>query len=78
MAAGKSAIDDISHFKAAIPSFPIDNPLATGRGTMTYFGAREFSHERQVGIPLVVNTIRNGRWRAKRYSMPKVRVPGVI
>lgn len=61
MVAGKQAIDDISHFKAAIPHFAIDNPLATGRGTMAYFGARDFSHKRQVGIPLVVNTIKGGR-----------------
>lgn len=61
MVAGKRAVDDISHFKAAIPSFAIENPLATGRSSMAYFGAREFSHKRQVGIPLVVNTIRGGR-----------------
>ncbi len=61
MVAGKSALDDIRHFKAAIPDFAIDNPLANGRGTMAYFGARDFSHKRQVGIPLVVNTIRSGR-----------------
>lgn len=61
MMAGKLAIDDVSHFKAAIPNFAIDNPLATGRGIMAYFGARDFSHKRQIGVPLVVNTIKEGR-----------------
>jgi branched-chain amino acid transport system substrate-binding protein len=61
MVAGKLAIDDISRFKAAIPDFAIDNPLATGRGSMAYFGARDFSHKRQIGVPLVVNTIKDGR-----------------
>jgi branched-chain amino acid transport system substrate-binding protein len=59
--AGKSALDDIGPFKAAIPNFAIDNPLAQTRASMAYFGAKEFQHKRQIGIPLVVNTIRQGR-----------------
>jgi branched-chain amino acid transport system substrate-binding protein len=59
--AGKAALDDIGPFKAAIPHFAIDNPLARTRASMAYVGAGEFERKRQIGIPLVVNTIRKGR-----------------
>jgi len=59
--AGKAAIDDIAPFQAAIPHFAIDNPLARTRASMAYVGQAEFQHKRQIGIPLVVNTIRQGR-----------------
>jgi branched-chain amino acid transport system substrate-binding protein len=59
--AGRSALDDISRFKAAIPHFSFENPLAKGRSSLTYYGAKEFRQKRQIGIPLVVNTIRKGR-----------------
>jgi len=41
--------------------YSLDSPLATGRSTTADFGAGDFSHKRQVGIPLAVNTIRGGR-----------------
>jgi branched-chain amino acid transport system substrate-binding protein len=59
--AGRAALDDIGLFKAAIPHFAIDNPLAQTRASMAYVGAGEFQHKRQIGIPLVVNTIRKGQ-----------------
>ena len=59
--AGKAALDDIRLFKAAIPHFAIENPLARTRAAMAYVGTGEFQHKRQIGIPLVVNAIRKGR-----------------
>jgi len=59
--AGKAAIDDIDRFKTAIPHFAIDNPLDRTRVPMSYVGAGEFQQKRQIGIPLVVNAIREGR-----------------
>jgi branched-chain amino acid transport system substrate-binding protein len=59
--AGKAALDDISRFKSVIPHFSIDNPLTKGRSSMSYYGAKDFQHKRQIGIPLVVNAITNGQ-----------------
>jgi branched-chain amino acid transport system substrate-binding protein len=59
--AGRGSVDDIDRFKSVIPSFCIDDPFVTGRSSLAYFGTREFNQKRQIGIPLVVNTIRGGR-----------------
>lgn len=67
--AGKAAIDDISYFKGVIPHFSIENPLAKGRSAMSYYGAKEFQHKRQIGIPLVVNSIRSGTLQTL-FSLP--------
>jgi branched-chain amino acid transport system substrate-binding protein len=56
--AGHSAINDIARFKAAIPHFAMDDPLANGRASLSYYGSQEFRQKRQIGIPLVVNEIR--------------------
>jgi branched-chain amino acid transport system substrate-binding protein len=61
--AGKSAIDDISRFKSVIPHFSVENPLTNRRSSMSYYGAKDFQHKRQIGIPLVVNSINGGRLR---------------
>ena len=58
--AGKAAIDNIDAFKIAMPHFAVENPLDRMRASMAYIGAGEFQHKRQIGIPLVVNTIRRG------------------
>jgi branched-chain amino acid transport system substrate-binding protein len=59
--AGKAALSDTGRFKAVIPHFSIDNPLVSGRAALAYYGAGDFRQKRQIGIPLVVNTIRGGR-----------------
>jgi branched-chain amino acid transport system substrate-binding protein len=59
--AGPRAIDDIDRFKAMIPDFSIENPLSNRRSRLTYYGARDLRQKRQIGIPLVVNTIRGGQ-----------------
>lgn len=59
--AGRASLEDVTRFKAAIPHFSVDNPLVKGRSSLTYYGAKDFRQKRQVGIPLVVNTINRGR-----------------
>jgi branched-chain amino acid transport system substrate-binding protein len=59
--AGARALSDVNHFKAAIPNFSIENPLSNRRSLLTYYGARDLLHKRQIGIPLVVNAIRRGQ-----------------
>jgi len=61
--AGASALGDIGPFKAAIPHFSIENPMSNRRSQLTYCGDRDLRHKRQIGIPLVVNTIARGELR---------------
>jgi branched-chain amino acid transport system substrate-binding protein len=58
--AGGVALSDIARFKAAIPHFSIENPMSNRRSQLTYCGDRDLRHKRQIGIPLVVNTISGG------------------
>lgn len=58
--AGAGALSDIRRFKATIPHFSIENPMSTRRSPLTYWGDRDLRHKRQIGIPLVVNTISRG------------------
>jgi branched-chain amino acid transport system substrate-binding protein len=59
--AGKSAIDNIDRFKAMIPHISIDNPMSRRRSMLAYYGAKDLRQKRQIGIPLVVNTIHRGQ-----------------
>ncbi len=58
--AGGSSPNDIRSFKAAIPNFSIENPMSNRHSLLTYWGDRDLRHKRQIGIPLVVNTISGG------------------
>lgn len=58
--AGGSGLNDIRRFKATIPHFSIENPMSNRRSLLTYLGDRDLRHKRQIGIPLVVNTISRG------------------
>ena len=58
--AGVGALSDIARFKATIPHFSIENPMSNRCSQLTYSGDRDLRHKRQIGIPLVVNTISRG------------------
>lgn len=58
--AGSSALGDIRRYKATIPHFSIENPMSSRRSLLTYWGDRDLKQKRQIGIPLVVNTISRG------------------
>lgn len=59
--AGGGALSDIRRFKTMIPDFSIENPMSTRRSRLSYMGDRDLKHKRQIGIPLVVNTISRGQ-----------------
>lgn len=61
--AGTDALSDIRRFKATIPHFSIENPMSSRRSVLTYWGDRDLKQKRQIGIPLVVNTISRGELR---------------
>jgi branched-chain amino acid transport system substrate-binding protein len=58
--AGSGALNDIRLFKTMIPDFSIENPMSTRRSMLSYMGDRDLKQKRQIGIPLVVNTISGG------------------
>jgi branched-chain amino acid transport system substrate-binding protein len=60
--AGKAAIEDVNRFKANIPHFTMTNPFVKHESTLRYVGADYFQQKRQIGVPMVVNTVKNGRF----------------
>ena len=60
--AGKRAIDNVDKFKESIPAFVIRNPFTRDRSPLRYVGASYFRHKRQIGVPMVVNTVKGGRF----------------
>jgi branched-chain amino acid transport system substrate-binding protein len=60
--AGAQAITDVERFKAAIPSFASKNPFLKADKELRYVGTAYFGQPRQIGVPLVVNEVRNGKF----------------
>jgi branched-chain amino acid transport system substrate-binding protein len=61
--AGKEAIEDIDLYKAAIPDFSITNPFLKEEQPLTYVGTNYFDQKRQIGVPMVVNEVRDGEFK---------------
>jgi branched-chain amino acid transport system substrate-binding protein len=61
--AGKEAIEDIELYKAATPDFSITNPFLKEEQPLTYVGTKYFGQERQIGVPMVVNEVRDGEFK---------------
>lgn len=61
--AGAGAIEDTSKFRAAMGSFNEVNPfIKGGQERLVFTGASFFDQKRQLGIPMVVNEVRNGKF----------------
>lgn len=58
--AGPGAIADTSLYKAAIDSFAMPNPFLKSASTLKYVGTEYFGQKRQIGVPMVVNEVKNG------------------
>jgi branched-chain amino acid transport system substrate-binding protein len=61
--AGKGAIDDVALYKAAIPEFSMTNPFLNEEQPLTYVGTKDFGQKRQIGVPMVVNEVRDGEFK---------------
>lgn len=61
--AGKDAIEDIELFKAALDDFSVTNPFLEEEQPLTYVGTNYFEQKRQIGVPMVVNEVRDGEFR---------------
>jgi branched-chain amino acid transport system substrate-binding protein len=60
--AGKAAIQNVDRFKSTIPQFAVRNPFVKDRSSLKYVGAGYFRQKRQIGVPMVVNTVKNGNF----------------
>ena len=58
--AGKDAIDDVEVFKAAMDELDQPNPLVKGDKRLKFVGTQFFGQKRQIGVPMIVNVVRNG------------------
>jgi branched-chain amino acid transport system substrate-binding protein len=61
--AGKAALDDVEVFKAALPDFSMKNPLLSEDAELKYVGDAYFDQPRQIGVPMVVNEVRDGEFK---------------
>ena len=59
--AGKAAIDDVEVFKSAMDKLDQPNPLVKGDKRLKFVGSQYFGQKRQIGVPMVVNVVRNGQ-----------------
>jgi branched-chain amino acid transport system substrate-binding protein len=60
--AGAKAITDVETFKAAMPNFSMKNPFLVADSVLRYVGSAYFQQPRQIGVPMVVNQVRNGQF----------------
>ena len=61
--AGKAALDDVEVFKAAIPDFSVKNPFLKEDSQLKYVGSKYFEQPRQIGVPMVVNEVQDGKFQ---------------
>lgn len=60
--AGAAALDDVEVFKKAIPRVVVRNPYLKEEYTLRYIGEETFGQLRQIGVPLVINQVKNGKF----------------
>jgi branched-chain amino acid transport system substrate-binding protein len=59
---GKAGIGDIEPFKKALPDFVTPNPFLKAETPLRYVGQAYFQQKRQIGLPMVINTIKDGKF----------------
>jgi branched-chain amino acid transport system substrate-binding protein len=62
IAADPKAIDNVDEFKKTMDTFSAPNPYMKGDAKMQYVGMTSFGQKRQVAVPLVVNTFKDGKF----------------
>ncbi len=60
--AGPKAITDVKPFQTAMAGFSIPNPFLKARSPLKYVGTAYFGQKRQIGVPLVVNEVKGGKF----------------
>ncbi len=62
IAANPAALDNVDEFKATMDTFEAPNPYMVGDAKLKYVGMTSFGQKRQVSVPLVVNTFKDGKF----------------
>ncbi len=61
--ANPKAIDDVKQFQQTMNTLSAPNPYMKGNEKLEYVGSTSFGQKRQVGIPMVVNEYRDGKFQ---------------
>jgi branched-chain amino acid transport system substrate-binding protein len=61
--AGPEAIDNVELFKKVMPDFNMKNPFLKEDRGLKYAGTAYFSQPRQIGVPMVVSEVRDGKFQ---------------
>jgi branched-chain amino acid transport system substrate-binding protein len=61
--AGPEAITNVELFKKAMPDFSMKNPFIKEDKPLKYVGSAYFTQPRQVGVPMVVNEVDDGKFK---------------
>ncbi|MBW0000002.1 MAG: ABC transporter substrate-binding protein [Verrucomicrobia bacterium] len=61
--AGPEAINNVDLFKRAMDSFSMKNPFLKEDKPLKYVGTAYFSQARQIGVPMVVNEVKGGKFQ---------------
>lgn len=60
--AGPEAINNVELFKKAMDDFSMKNPFLKEDKPLKYVGTAYFSQARQIGVPMVVNEVKDGKF----------------
>ena len=60
--ANPKAIDNVKEFQKTMNTFSAPNPYMKGNAKLQYVGSTSFGQKRQVGVPMVVNEYRDGKF----------------
>jgi branched-chain amino acid transport system substrate-binding protein len=60
--AGPDAINNVELFKKATADFSMKNPFLKEEKSLKYVGTSYFSQPRQIGVPMVVNQVKGGKF----------------
>ncbi|MGX9417851.1 ABC transporter substrate-binding protein [Vibrio sp. RC27] len=60
--ANPSAVMDVTEFQETMDTFEAPNPYMVGDAKLKYVGTSSFGQKRQVSVPLVVNTYKDGEF----------------
>jgi branched-chain amino acid transport system substrate-binding protein len=61
--AGPEAISNVELYKKAMDDFSMKNPFIREDKPLKYVGTAYFSQARQIGVPMVVNEVKGGKFQ---------------
>jgi branched-chain amino acid transport system substrate-binding protein len=61
--AGGAALTDVEAFKKVMPEVSVKNPYLKEDRILKYVGTAYFGQPHQIGVPLVVNQVKDGKFQ---------------